>query len=939
MSKPICVSRLLTCVGLVVLTGFGLTGCPGDEVPVEDETGGTELLPGALVITEVAANAPGADGGKEWFELHNASGESVDLQGLVLIYEKADGSGHKEHTIARSVEVPPGGYVVVGGIIDELAGSTAHVDYGYGAELGEFGNSAGYLAIGGGGEIIDEIYYVDALETASRVFDGSRGPDALLNNDAANWCDSKTAFTPEYAATPRAPNDACEGASTCMQDGQPVDIVRPQLGDIVITEVMPNPTGTDAPKEWFELRSRAAAPFQLNGLQLGTKLDAPADDTITSASCITLAPDETVIIAQSGDMVANGMLPAEAIIFVTDQVTQTLTGSLWVGVAGEHLDEVTWSKINEGVAWQLSPIALDPTANDDPGNWCDADVLYNETDYGTPGGDNTACPLPPPPEGQCYEDGQLRDIVQFAVGELDIVEYHANPSAVSDGDGEWFEVVVSASGDLNGLMIGKAGDWADEVEVEDGDVLGVEPGVCASVSPGQRLVFAHEPDPLVNCELPQVDVLFDMALNNSNSDVMLGYDLANPVAQASWTSVSDGASTARDAMGNWCDGQDVYGCGDLGSPGAANPACEGAPPGDQCIDPDTQLMRQINFPSMGELELSEIMPNPSLAEPGAEWFEIHALADFDLNGLALGKAGVVSHVISTAECIEVGPDSYAVLARSDVMAVNCDLPSVTYVYGSLALSNSNNNLQVGLDMDADDMFDVVLGEHAWVSSSNGVALSYDPMSMSWCPAVDVFGCGDAGTPGAANPACGGGMMGGMCFDTQLMQMRAPVVPVAGDLVITEFMANPDPTPDADGEWLEVRALAGFDLNGLYLGRDHMVEGQNPLHVISDANCLSVSPGDFMLIARSDDPMVNGGLPPVDYVLPFGLTNSNSGLYLASDVELLDQISWTSVGTGRSTSLDPDNYDPALNDTANNAAPWCYMVIGQETPGMENLQCP
>src|SRR5690606_10084749 len=149
MSKPICVSRLLTCVGLVVLTGFGLTGCPGDEVPVEDETGGTELLPGALVITEVAANAPGADGGKEWFELHNASGESVDLQGLVLIYEKADGSGHKEHTIARSVEVPAGGHVVVGGILDDLAGSTAHVDYGYGAELGEFGNSAGYLAIGG----------------------------------------------------------------------------------------------------------------------------------------------------------------------------------------------------------------------------------------------------------------------------------------------------------------------------------------------------------------------------------------------------------------------------------------------------------------------------------------------------------------------------------------------------------------------------------------------------------------------------------------------------------------------------------------------------------------------------------------------------------------------------------------------------------------------
>src|SRR5690606_34268846 len=98
-----------------------------------------------------------------------------------------------------------------------------------------------------------------------------------------------------------------------------------------------------------------------------------------------------------------------------------------------------------------------------------------------------------------------------------------------------------------------------------------------------------------------------------------------------------------------------------------------------CLDPDTNMMRMIDPPAPGELTLTEIMPNPSLGEPGAEWFELHASAAFDLNGLELGKDGSVSHTVSSATCIEVAADSDLVLARSDVDANNCALPQVDYV--------------------------------------------------------------------------------------------------------------------------------------------------------------------------------------------------------------------------------------------------------------------
>ncbi|PRQ09997.1 lamin tail domain-containing protein [Enhygromyxa salina] len=917
----------LATLGLVALVGAGSLGCSDDTVNPGDETGGDGSCPlaGALVISEVVANVPGADAGLEWFEIYNASGASIDLQGLTLVYSKTDGTGRKTHTITRSVEVPAGGYVVVGSVLDELAEGLADIDYGYANVLGELGNAAGYLAVECD-DVIDEVYYAEASDEASRALDGFQTPDAIANNDLASWCDSKTALSPEFKATPRAPNDLCGGSTTCLEGGNTIEVIPPKPGELVITEVHPNPAAAEeGDGEWFEIHSRAGTDFHLNNLQIAKTFDVENKDIIAAAECLVLAPGEYAVIAGSADSLLNGALPPDTLVWESKVAMSNSNGARWIGVAGETLDAVTWGTTSDGVSQQLDPDFFDPLANDDLALWCKGTQPYGDGDLGTPGAPNDQCSIPPP-DGQCYENGQLRDITPVDDGDLEITEFMANPQAVDDGDGEWFEVLVKGGGDLNGLQIGKAGGVEHTVDFGDAPAFGSD--ACITVNPGDYVVFAHSADAAVNGGLAQVDVVFDMAINNSNSDLFIQFE-GGVGDQATWTSTTAGFSESKDMLGNWCDGLGVYGDGDEGTPGAANPPCGGGSP-DQCLDPDLMLMRPINAPTPGQITLSELMPDPSGApDASGEWFELYASAAFDLNGLELGKNDVVSHVVSSNTCIEIPADSYIVFGRTDVDADNCSLPNIDYVYGGLALSNANGSMQIGRG-------GVVFDEHSWPSVSPGKALSYDPMAMMWCNAVAPFGCGDLGTPGDANPSCDGGNNNeGMCMDG--MVMRNIVNPSLGDLVISEFMANPDAVSDANGEWFEIRALAAFDLNGVELGR---LYADGPLDTIADPNCLAVEPGDSALIARNGDNMVNGGLPPVDVLISFGLTNSNSALYAGVGGILLDQVTWTSVATGASTSLDPDNYDVILNDPP---AAWCaattvYGLGDRGSPAADNQQC-
>ena len=148
----------------------------------------------------------------------------------------------------------------------------------------------------------------------------------------------------------------------------------------------------------------------------------------------------------------------------------------------------------------------------------------------------------------------------------------ADPDAVNDSKGEWFEVYASADVDLNGLLIGTL--TPDEK---------LETSKCLRVAANSYAVFARETDPLVNGGLSNVLSSFTFALVNSvSSGIVIGSSNGTDVTvlhSVTYSSATKGKSTALDpsclggACELWCDGDMAYGDGDLGTPGMENSTC------------------------------------------------------------------------------------------------------------------------------------------------------------------------------------------------------------------------------------------------------------------------------------------------------------------------------------------------------------------------------
>jgi hypothetical protein len=238
----------------------------------------------------------------------------------------------------------------------------------------------------------------------------------------------------------------------------------------------------------------------------------------------------------------------------------------------------------------------------------------------------------------------------------------------------------------------------------------------------------------------------------------------------------------------------------------------------------------------------------------------------------------------------------------------------------------------------------VIDAIAYSSSHQGAATALEPQLRDaelndnpdyWCAAESVYGDGDLGTPGAANDACGIAPEG-QCYDAQ-GALRDLVPPQPGDIVITEFMPDPDAANDSDGEWIELYVGAAVDLNELDIGKaDGGVEFSLP-----GGDCLPAAAGSRVVLAASDDPALNGNLPQVDFLLQMSLVNGGDGISVALDGQLLDEVIYSGSTTGAATSLDPAFRTPADNDNEDN---WCpaqaaYGDGDLGTPGGANPACP
>lgn len=157
---------------------------------------------------------------------------------------------------------------------------------------------------------------------------------------------------------------------------------------------------------------------------------------------------------------------------------------------------------------------------------------------------------------------------------------------IADEAGEWFEVYNAGAGDLNlnGLMVHEIddgnGDTEEEMFLVTQDVV---------VAAGDFVVFGVSADTSLNGGV-DVDVVYDhgsfslkngadsIALSNSMEllDVVSFNDDEYPDLKGHTLSLNPTTISAsdNDTGSNWCAASSAMSSGDLGTPGAANDACE-----------------------------------------------------------------------------------------------------------------------------------------------------------------------------------------------------------------------------------------------------------------------------------------------------------------------------------------------------------------------------
>lgn len=158
---------------------------------------------GDIIITEIFNNADGSDTDKEWIEILNTTGASIDMSGWTLRDNDSD-----SHTIS-SLTVPANSYVVLGQSSDTSLNDGVTVDYVYTGFV--LGNGDDEVVLECTGNVIDEVIY-DNGDTfpdpnGASMELSTNHLNATDNDNGAAWCEGTTDIGAGNLGTPGAVNN------------------------------------------------------------------------------------------------------------------------------------------------------------------------------------------------------------------------------------------------------------------------------------------------------------------------------------------------------------------------------------------------------------------------------------------------------------------------------------------------------------------------------------------------------------------------------------------------------------------------------------------------------------------------------------------------------------------------------------------------------------
>jgi len=399
----------------------------------------------------------------------------------------------------------------------------------------------------------------------------------------------------------------------------------------------PTPIADDQ-GEWIEVYNPGTKTVDLAGLTL--RDIGKDKYVIPAGGKTTVAPKAFVVLGRSSDTTTNGGIKVDIPYGTKMTLNNGIDAVVLETADGVIIDQVLynialgWPNLS-GVSLALSPSFTDANVNDQPANWCGALTEMADGDKGTPGMPNDECVPDQDHDGvpdsidncatvanptqvdtdkngvgdvcdgavatcgngqtdgsETCDDGNLTSgdgcsgfcqvEIVIAPGALVISEFMSNPAKVADDVGEWIELYNPTTADvaLNGLLL-QIGTTVPVQHV-------VESPAPVVIAAGGYVLLARGMDPALNGGLTP-DYVYDKVLMSSTSATLslysagqlvdkVTYDPVFPLISGKSASLDPASldAAANDDAANWCKAQALFGSGDFGSPGAANPACGGS---------------------------------------------------------------------------------------------------------------------------------------------------------------------------------------------------------------------------------------------------------------------------------------------------------------------------------------------------------------------------
>ena len=371
----------------VVLSNISANATIADGTGIGTITDDDTPIPEIILISEVSVC-------DQQVELFNAGTTTVDISLWRLCnFPQYDALNDPSVTlISGSLNLTAGSYVTVG---------WPDID----VSSGEIGL---YLPTGGFGDpanIKDYVQYNSINNTrASVAVSAGVWDDAALDVTAPTGASCSTIIA--NASDPTSSNSTtwCEAAASTIDPAAAnsncdTGITCPNVGDIIVTEIMQNPTGNDDLGEWFEVYNTSGVDIDLEGWTIS---DLGSDNhTIANGAPLIVTANGYLVFGINANSGTNGGLTVDyeyssfGLSNSDDEIVLTCDPlGAPMGIDTVAYDGGPTFPNPDGASITLNPANLDGVDNNTGANWCEATTTYGSGDLGTPGMLNTCTSLP-----------------------------------------------------------------------------------------------------------------------------------------------------------------------------------------------------------------------------------------------------------------------------------------------------------------------------------------------------------------------------------------------------------------------------------------------------------------------------------------------------------------------------------------------------------------